>query len=94
MYAADLCDFGYEGAPQQQQYAQKSMGGLFGMSSIAPGMVGGSRAQNNKINTHNNFLNQVGHLLANTTSLQSIKIPKGYSEIIVYAITNSNLIKR
>lgn len=91
MYAADLYDFGYGGA-QQQQYAQKSMVDPFGLSSYQ--IACERKRVQNKINTHNNFLSQIGFLLANASSLQSIKVPKGYSEIIVYAIGNNNLIKR
>jgi hypothetical protein len=77
IYASDLCDFSYGGAPQLQ-YGQKSVGGpYYGVSSEQ--IIFGANRTQNKINTHNNFLSHVGYLVANTTCLQSIKIPRGYS---------------
>ena len=48
----------------------------------------------NKINSHNNFISQVGYLSANTNSWKGIKVPKGYSQLVVYLAVNEHLIKR
>jgi hypothetical protein len=89
-YAADLCDFSYA-MPHQQHYAQQSASNLFGASYSS---MAANNARKNMINSHNNFISQVGYLTSNNNCKQTIKIAKGYSQIVVYVIGNSNTIKR
>lgn len=94
MYAVDLCDFSYSAMPQQQQqqYMQSSAASMFGAPAYP--RTAASVSNNSMINTHNNFISQVGYLVTNNNHKQTIKIPKGYSQIVVYVIANSNSIKR
>lgn len=46
------------------------------------------------LNTHNNFLKVTGHLNSNVSALTSVKIPKGYSHIVVFLFSEDTTIKK
>lgn len=47
-----------------------------------------------KLNTHNNFLKEAGHLSSNIINLQSIIVPKTYSHLVVYLFYQDISIRR
>lgn len=47
-----------------------------------------------KLNTHNNFLKEAGHISYNLTNLTSIKVPKTYSQLVVYLFYQDISIRR
>jgi len=89
----DLLDFYGQHAQYTTSgsFAQQSQFGAFGQQQQ-------QQSQNvniaNKLNTHNNFLSQVGFLCANANSSKGIKVPAGYSQIVVYLFADEFCIKR
>ena len=47
-----------------------------------------------KLNSHNNFLGQAGHLSANVKVIKGIKVPLGYNQLSVIVFTDDTSIKR
>jgi hypothetical protein len=58
------------------------------------GAYPGAVTLNRNLNSHNNFLHKVGHLSHNLRKIESIRVPKGYSQLSVYLISGENTIKR
>lgn len=83
-------------------YASKNMrmmeDCLFGAPSYSRQYVGSMQASviaiNRNLNSHNNFLYRVGHLSSNLRQINSITVPKGYNQLVVYLYTNNVTIKR
>jgi len=55
---------------------------------------GGSIALQRKLNSHNNFLGQTGHLSANVKVIKGIRVPLGYNQLSVIVFTEDTSIKR
>lgn len=49
---------------------------------------------NRSLNSHNNFLERVGHLHSNVKQIKSITVPKGYNQLVVYLFSGNCVIKR
>jgi len=69
----------------QRMYDNLYAGGAYGSRAIT---------LQRKVNSHNNFHAQAGHLSANIKQIKSIKVPLGYNQLSVHIFTNETAIKR
>ena len=67
---------------------------MYDQYALKAGGYGSTITLQRKINSHNNFLGQAGHLSANIKEIKGIKVPLGYSQLIVQVFTNETAIKR
>ena len=80
--------------------AMRSKNESYGMDMLGsanyPRMYGqqASISLNRSLNSHNNFLERVGHLHSNVKQIKSITVPKGYNQLVVYLFSGNCVIKR
>ena len=69
-------------APQYYQQQNE----LYNASGFSANYVSETYARG--LNTHNNFLTQVGHTALNLKNNTTFKIPKGYSELSIHVFAH------
>lgn len=88
-------------APRMMMDKCLRMDDMYGAYNLGTGYSGGqfygqqqSISLQRGLNTHNNFLAKVGHLFPNLLKPLSIKLPQGYSHLIVHLYTEKVSVRR